>query len=79
MPTFMKELIDALAASFGGLKGYIIKKLLEWGGRYLLDLYYKMIRDKKQKEAMEKVDQDVELKKPRDEETRKNEQDFINS
>lgn len=79
MPTFMKELIDALASKFGGLKGYIIKKLLEWGGRYLLDLYYKMIRDKKQKEAMEKVDQDVELKKPRDEETRKNEQDFINS
>lgn len=79
MPPMIQKLIDSLASKFGGLKGYIVKKLLEFGGRYLLDLVNKILRDIKQKAAEKKVVEDVKEAKPRTDEVRKNEQDFLNS
>jgi len=79
MPAFMKELIEKLLGNASGIKGYILKKLLEYGGRYLLDIWEKIVRSQKQKAAEAKVKKDIEEGKARDEETRKNELDNINS
>lgn len=50
-------------------------KLVAWGS----GLINKAVRYFRQKKAQEKFDEDVEKEKPRTEETKKNEEDWLNS
>jgi hypothetical protein len=79
MPALIKEIIDAIVGKLGGIKGYLAKKLLEYGGQYLVKLWDKLVRSSEQKVTEDKVQQDINEGKLRDEETRKNELDNLNS
>lgn len=57
------------------LLDYFLPKLIAW----VREVTDKMKRTKKQEETLKKVEEDINEKKPRDEETRKNEEDHLNS
>lgn len=42
MPAWIKTAINTLASKYGGVKGYLLKKLLEYGGQYLLKEFKKL-------------------------------------
>lgn len=63
----------------GAIIYFIVEKLFAWALARVVDLIYWAKREKKQEEATQKVEDDVQQGKPRDEETKKNEEDWLNS
>lgn len=61
------------------IKIYTIAKELIGSAVLLYEKWLAHRRDTAQKEKEAKVKEDIELSKPRDEETRKNEKDWLNS
>jgi hypothetical protein len=83
MPVFLAPILAWLKSKFGAFAGAIlfvfVEKLFGWVKKKVSDFFYWLAREQKQKEATEKVEQDVQDGKPRDEETRKREDDWLNS
>ena len=79
MPSWLKQLIDGLTTKATGVKGWMLKKLLEYGGKLLLEWWKEFQREQEQKKAAAKVQNDINTGAKRDEETRKNELDHLNS
>lgn len=79
MSAILSAIIGTITSKLGGLYGYLAKKLLEYGGQAIMDLINKLITDAKQKKALDQVQKDIDAAKPRDEETKKHEKDFLNS
>lgn len=56
----IKGLADSAVTKFGGVWGWVISKILLYGGQFLVELIYKMInkvkRSGEQKEAKDKLD-----------------------
>lgn len=79
MPSWLKGLMISVAAKFGGAYGWILVKILDYGGEALWNYVQGVIARQKQKEAEKKVQEDIDQKKQRTDEVRKNEKDFLNS
>lgn len=62
---------------------WLVKVILDYVVAKLVALFAKLVAQFKRKEeqdaATKKVEEDVQTKAPRDEETKKNEQDWLNS
>jgi len=54
LPSELKKLIDLVVAKYGGVKGYVYKLVLEYGGRYLLSLYKRLVTNREEKEKQSK-------------------------
>ena len=79
MSAMLKTLISILTSKVTGFWGFVLRKVLEYGGQALLDAIEKMKRDKAQSDALKKVEEDVKNKTPRSDETKKHEKDWMNS
>lgn len=72
-------LTKKLGVFFGAIIYFLVEKLAAFILVKVKDFIYWKRREQKQKEALEKVESDVQEGKPRDEETKKNEEDWLNS
>lgn len=79
MPSWLKGLMISVATKVGGVYGWILVKILDYGGEALWNYVQGVIARQKQKEAEKKVQEDIDQKKQRTDEVRKNEKDFLNS
>lgn len=83
----MSAILAWLTARVGSFLGpilyYVLEKLLgkfiAWAKLKIATYVERRERAKRQKEAQEKLEQDIQSGAPRTEETRKNEEDWINS
>jgi len=60
MPAWLKTALDAIVNKYGGLKGYLIKKLLEYCGQFLLrnfDQLVYVVREYFEKRKVKKEDE----------------------
>lgn len=79
LATLLKWLQGKLGAFFGWAIYTLIKPYISLWWSMLNDYWEKLHRDKKQKKAKEKLEDNVKKEKPRDEGTRKDEEDWLNS
>lgn len=73
------KLVVSQVLKLKGIQAWLAEKILKYGGKALLDAWEKYQREQKQKEAEKKVEEDVQNKTPRSEETKKREEDWMNS
>lgn len=71
--------ITSYLVKAGGIKGWVLKKVMEYGGQYLYDLIFKAERKKEQDKAQEKLEEKLEDPKSTPEETGKAYENFLNS
>ena len=79
MAAILNAIISFFTSKVGGIAGFILNKVLQYGGQLLLDIYNNWRRDQEQKKALKKVEEDVQNKTPRNDETKTHEKDWMNS